>query len=80
MSGDLGGADFDFTLSRSGEQYYLDNNSRPTAGGRVGGSLELGGHGTLSLGASVMAGTYDPDADLRFQVGGVDATPGPCGC
>jgi hypothetical protein len=72
--GDLGAADFDFTLSRSGEQYYLDNNSQPTAGGRIGGSLELGPRGTLSLGASMMAGTYDPDADLRFQLGGVDAT------
>lgn len=67
-------ADFDYTLSRSGEQYYLDNNSQPMIGGRIGGSLELSGRGTLSLGGSVMAGTYDPDAELSFFIGGLDAT------
>ena len=70
---DQGAADFDFTLSRSGEQYYLDNNSQPMAGGRLGGAFELRGHGTMALGASVMAGTYDPDARLRFAIGGLDA-------
>jgi hypothetical protein len=67
-------ADFDFTQSRSGEQYYVDNNSRPIFGGRLGGSVEMLGRGTLSVGGSVMAGTYDPEADLRFFIGGLDAT------
>lgn len=67
-------ADFDFTLSRSGERYYVDNNSQPSFGGRISGSLELGDRGALSLGGSVMAGTYDPDAELGFVIGGVDAT------
>lgn len=77
MTGPKGGtdaADFDFTLSRSGEQYYIDNNSRPSFGGRIGGTFELRGRGTLSLGGSVMAGTYDPDAELGFIIGGLDAT------
>ena len=76
MSGPRGNndaADFDFTQSRSGEQYYVDNNSRPMGGGRLAGSIELFGHGSLSVGGSVMAGTYDPDAKLRFAIGGVDA-------
>jgi hypothetical protein len=76
MGGPKGGADaadFDFKLSRSGEQYYLDNNSQPMFGARLGGSLELRGYGTLSLGGSLMAGTYDPDAELRFAIGGLDA-------
>jgi hypothetical protein len=67
-------ADFDFTLSRSGDRYYLDNNSQPIIGARLGGAFELRGHGTMALGGSVMAGTYDPDAELRFIIGGVDAT------
>jgi hypothetical protein len=71
--GDPDAADFDFTASRSGERYYVDNNSQPVAGGRLAGSFELGGRGTLSLGASVMAGRYDPNAELGFVIGGVDA-------
>ena len=76
MSGPKGGADaadFDFTQSRSGERYYLDNNSQPMIGARLAGSFELGGQATVSLGGSLMAGTYDPDANLRFAIGGVDA-------
>ncbi len=76
MSGPKGSADaadFDFTQSRSGERYYLDNNSQPMIGARIAGSFELRGHGTMSLGGSVMAGTYDPDAELRFVIGGLDA-------
>jgi len=76
MSGPKGNADaadFDFTQSRSGEQYYVDNNSQPIVGGRLAGSMELRGHGTLALGGSVMAGTYDPDAKLAFYIAGIDA-------
>jgi len=76
MSGPKGNADaadFDFTQSRSGEQYYVDNNSQPIVGGRLAGSMELRGHGTLALGGSVMAGTYDPDGKLAFYIAGIDA-------
>jgi hypothetical protein len=66
-------ADFDFTLSRSPQLYYVDNNSEPTAGGRLGGTIELATDARLELGASVMAGRYDPDAKLAFAIGGVDA-------
>ena len=71
--GDSDGFDFDFTQSRSPERYYVDNNSRPAIGGRVNGSFELGETTTLALGASVMAGQYDPEARLGFLIGGADA-------
>ncbi len=71
--GDSDGFDFDFTQSRSPERYYVDNNSRPAVGGRVTGSFELGETTTLAVGASVMAGHYDPKARLGFFIGGVDA-------
>lgn len=63
--------DFDFTLSRSGERYYIDNNSRPSVGGRVTGAFELGDT-TVAAGLSTMVGHYDPNASLRFAIGGAD--------
>jgi hypothetical protein len=65
--------DFDFTLSRSPAQYYVDNNSAPVAGGRIGGTIELGGDASLTLGASAMAGHYDPHRTRSFYVAGADA-------
>ncbi len=66
-------SDFDFTLSRSGERYYVDNNSQPTVGGRVGMTFTLAEHAQLTLGVSTMAGHYDPDATLGFLIAGADA-------
>lgn len=71
--GQADAADFDFRLSRSGENYYVDNNSQPTFGGRLSGTIELFDRGAFVLGASVMAGTYDPETELRFVLAGVDA-------
>ncbi|MDX2088853.1 MAG: hypothetical protein SFX73_13430 [Kofleriaceae bacterium] len=65
-------SDFDFTLSRSGERYYVDNNSQPTVGGRAGLTLALSQTALLSLGGSTMAGRYDPDARLGFLILGAD--------
>jgi hypothetical protein len=59
--------DFDFTLSRSGESYYIDNNSRPVVGGQLVFSLVSGKSG-LAVGASTMYGTYDPDHKLPFSI------------
>jgi hypothetical protein len=64
-------ADFDYKLSRSGENYYVDNNSRPTLGSRIALNINSGST-TITAGASGMAGTYDPDNKLSFQIGGVD--------
>jgi hypothetical protein len=70
--GPADGLDFDYTLSRSGERYYVDNNSRPSVGARVGGVLEVNDDVALTAGASVMAGQYDPDARLGFLIAGGD--------
>jgi len=65
--------DFDYTLSRSPERYYIDNNSQPAAGARLAATFDLDETSILSVGASVMAGRYDPEAQLDFAIGGVDA-------
>lgn len=64
--------DFDYIQSRSRSAYYTDNNSRPTVGARLGGTLGLSDTVTLGLGASGMAGTYDPANELGFLIAGLD--------
>lgn len=61
--------DFDFKLSRSGESYYVDNNSRPVIGGQVVASVVMPSF-TWSAGVSMMRGTYDPEHRLRFSMMG----------
>ncbi len=67
-------ADFDFQLSRSPEAYYVDNNSQPTVGARLAGSVDLDSNAVLNIGASTMAGRYDPERKLGFAIAGADAT------
>jgi hypothetical protein len=57
--------DLDFKLSRSPQSYYIDNNARPTAGGRVSLTYKLGDSSDATLGASGMWGTYDPGSTRR---------------
>jgi len=64
--------DVDFIQSRSRELYYVDNNSQPTVGGRVAASFYLGPDAALTLGASGMYGTYDPDNRLDLLILGGD--------
>jgi hypothetical protein len=64
--------DFDYVLSRSPSQYYVDNNSEPSVGARVAASVELGDTSSLQLGASGMTGHYDPDGKLLFAIAGAD--------
>jgi hypothetical protein len=64
--------DFDYTLSRSGERYYVDNNSQPSVGARFGATVDLGKRSSLAMGASAMAGRYDPEARLDFVAAGAD--------
>ena len=76
ISGPKGAADatdFDFTLSRSPSEYYVDNNSQPSLGGRLSVTTEVQDT-TLAVGASGMAGHYDPAALLGFAIAGADAT------
>jgi hypothetical protein len=64
--------DFDYVQSRSPAAYYVDNNSRPTLGARLAATVGLGSSSSISLGASGMAGTYDPDNELFFVLVGGD--------
>lgn len=64
--------DFDYTLSRSGERYYVDNNSEPSGGARIAATIDLGSRSSLAMGASVMTGRYDPKAELDFAIVGAD--------
>jgi hypothetical protein len=61
--------DFDFRASRSGESYYIDNNSRPAFGGQTVVTLLAGGT-SFALGGSMMRGTYDPEHRHRFAIYG----------
>ncbi|MEJ7597409.1 MAG: hypothetical protein WKG01_05820 [Kofleriaceae bacterium] len=61
--------DFDFKLSRSGESYYVDNNSRPVIGGQLALSATAASS-SVALGVSMMRGTYDPDHKLPFALMG----------
>jgi len=71
--GDADAADMNFVASREPDRYYVDNNSEPTVGARLSGTLDLDarGHG-ITLGASAMAGHYDPDRQLGFWIAGAD--------
>jgi hypothetical protein len=62
-------ADFDYKLSRSGDAYYVDNNSRPSLGGNVALNV-VSGKTTITAGASGMFGTYDPENKLHYQIAG----------
>jgi hypothetical protein len=63
--------DFEYRLSRSGEAYYVDNNSRPSVGARVAVNV-VRDKTTVTAGASAMAGTYDPENELHFAIAGAD--------
>jgi hypothetical protein len=66
-------ADFDFIASRSGAQYYVDNNSEPVVGARLSGAVDLDSDGhAITFGTSFMTGRYDPDRHLAFVIAGAD--------
>jgi hypothetical protein len=74
FKGDYAGTDLDFVQSRSGSYYYVDNNDVPSFGGRLSLTLKLGENADLTLGASAMAGTFDPNHELWYVIFGGDAT------
>jgi hypothetical protein len=63
--------DFEYKLSRSGEAYYVDNNSRPAVGGRVAFNV-VRDKTTVTTGLSAMTGTYDPENRQHFTLAGAD--------
>ena len=72
LRGGADATDVDFIQSRSDALYYVDNNSRPSGGGRLALALRLGDEGSLKWGASGLYGTYDPHNDLDYLVVGTD--------
>lgn len=66
-------ADLDFVASRSGNEYYVDNNSEPVFGARLSGAVDLDSDGhAITFGTSFMTGRYDPDRHLAFAIAGAD--------
>jgi hypothetical protein len=66
--------DIDFVQSRTPSAYYVDNNARPTFGGRMTFTFKTGEASDLTLGMSGMYGTYDPSNDQSYAIVGGDAT------
>ncbi len=64
--------DFDYTQSRSGSLYYVDNNSEPAFGGRIAVTANFSEYVSGTLGASIMYGHYDPSGDLEYHIAGAD--------
>ena len=66
--------DLDFAQSRSGSAYYVDNNGRPTTGGRVALTAKLSSVTDLTAGGSAMYGSFDPNNDLHYAILGGDVS------
>lgn len=62
--------DVDFVQSR--QLYYVDDNARPTFGGRLALTYKLGSLSDMTLGASGMAGTYDNNNLYWYTILGAD--------
>jgi hypothetical protein len=76
VGGFRGGAqatDIEWVRSRSGDFYYVDNNSTPSGGARLALGALFGDAGSFALGVSGLYGQYDPDARLDYMVLGADA-------
>lgn len=74
FKGDTTSPDLDFQQSRSGSLYYVDNNGRPSFGGRVALTSKLGSSSDGTLGASAMYGCFDPENELDYLILGADLT------
>jgi hypothetical protein len=72
FKGDDNQQDLDFVQSRNGNLYYVDNNSTPAGGARLSLTAKLGAFADLTLGASGMFGTFDPQNRLTYGIFGGD--------
>lgn len=70
--GDPAAQDLDWLQNRSRDSYYVDNNGRPTVGGRAALTLKLGPTSDLTIGGSGMHGTFDPGNKLTYTIVGAD--------
>jgi hypothetical protein len=72
FKGDTGSLDLVWSESLSRNANLVDNNGRPTAGGRSAFTFRLGEANDLTIGASLMYGTYDPENRFSYTIGGGD--------
>jgi hypothetical protein len=66
-----GATDLDWSRSQAG-MAALDNNGRPTLGGRAALTLRLGADSDATAGLSAMGGPYDDEGRLFYRIFGVD--------
>ncbi|MGH7296929.1 MAG: hypothetical protein ACRELB_18460, partial [Polyangiaceae bacterium] len=69
---DSAALDLDFVQSHSGNLYYVDDNNSPAGGARLAMTAKLTPSTDLTLGASGMAGTFDPDNRYTYMIFGAD--------
>jgi hypothetical protein len=62
----------DFNFQESHLPYYLTSDPRPAAGTRLALTLKTGAMSDMTLGASAMFGTYDPENKLTYAIVGGD--------
>jgi hypothetical protein len=62
----------DFNLQESHLPYYVTSDPRPAAGSRLALTLKAGERADVTLGASGMFGTYDPNDRLTYAIVGAD--------
>jgi hypothetical protein len=72
FKGDATSLDLVWSESLSRDANLVDNNGRPAAGGRSVFTFRLGEGNDLTVGASFMYGTYDPDNRLSYAIAGTD--------
>lgn len=72
FKGATGGTDLDFVQSRTGSLYYVDNNDRPSFGGRFALTTRFSQFRDATVGASAMYGTFDPQNKLSYAIVGAD--------
>ncbi len=66
--------DLDFVQSRSPSAYYVDNNNRPSFGGRMAVTTRISDVSDVTLGASAMHGTFDPKNEQTYTIAGADVS------
>jgi hypothetical protein len=64
--------DLDWTRSMSSASFLVDNNGRPTVGGRTALTARVGGANDITVGGSIMHGTYDPENNVSYTIAGGD--------
>jgi hypothetical protein len=69
---DVGSTDLDWSQSWSLAPFLVDNNGRPTVGGRAALTFRIRDVNDLTIGASAMHGTYDPENRFSYTIAGVD--------